>query len=438
MSFRLGVWLLLPAAAFAQAHATHGDAQLDALIADALARNPQVREAFAHYQAARARVPQATALPDPMLSVTQHARTPETRVGPQTTLVSVSQRFPWFGKLSDQGKLAAKRASVQAELYEARRAEVVRQLKLAYFDLRYIDRALAIAGEETELLEHYETFAQARYSQGAGLQQSVVKLQAEITRLLNRTRELERQRVDAESVVNTLRDRRPDEPIAPAGAAAPLVRPSALPDAQQLYALGREHRPEVAAAFLQIETEEKAIHLARRQYYPDFTVGAAWGNVIGRRDEAGRMSPPQGNGKDVYSVTVGVNIPIFRSKYDAGVLEASERFTASREAYRSVVDQVELSVRTIAFRIQTLDEQMALFERALIPQAQQALQSAETGYSTGVSGVLDLLDSERVLLDAKLGLARLESDYSKALAEMERAIGTAFPLEASAQPEVRP
>ena len=81
---------------------------------------------------------------------------------------------------------------------------------------------------------------------------------------------------------------------------------------------------------------------------------------------------------------------------------------------------------------------MALFERALIPQAQQALQSAETGYSTGVSGVLDLLDSERVLLDAKLGLARLESDYSKALAEMERAIGTAFPLEASAQPEVRP
>ncbi|MEZ5396186.1 MAG: TolC family protein [Bryobacterales bacterium] len=165
MLLRLGVWLLLPVAALAQTHSTYGDPHLAELIADALERNPQVREAFAHYQAARARVPQATALPDPMLSVTQHARTPETRVGPQTTLVSVSQRFPWFGKLSDQGKLAAKRASVQAELYEARRAEVVRQLKLAYFDLRYIDQALVIAGEETELLEHYETLAQARYSQ---------------------------------------------------------------------------------------------------------------------------------------------------------------------------------------------------------------------------------------------------------------------------------
>ncbi|MEZ5361059.1 MAG: TolC family protein [Bryobacterales bacterium] len=257
MLLRLGVWLLLPVAALAQTHSTYGDPHLAELIADALERNPQVREAFAHYQAARARVPQATALPDPMLSVTQHARTPETRVGPQTTLVSVSQRFPWFGKLSDQGKLAAKRASVQAELYEARRAEVVRQLKLAYFDLRYIDQALVIAGEETELLEHYETLAQARYSQGAGLQQSVVKLQAEITRLLNRTRELERQRVDAESVLNTLRDRQPDEPIAPA---TPTERPNVLPEAEELYAVGREHRPEITAAFLQIETEEKAIH----------------------------------------------------------------------------------------------------------------------------------------------------------------------------------
>lgn len=436
MLLRLGVWLLLPAAAVAQTYSSYGDPILAELLEDALERNPQVREAFAHYQAARARVPQATAFPDPMLSVTQHARTPETRVGPQTTTLSVSQRFPWFGKLSDQGKVAAKRAAVQGEMYEARRAEIVRQLKLAYFDLAFIDRALTITHEETELLDHYETLAQARYSQGEGLQQSVLKLQAEITRLLNRKRELESRRVDAEAVINTLRNRPPTETIAAVARLAEI--PKSGIDREKLYAVGRERRPEVNAAFLEIESEEKAVHLARRQYYPDFTVGASWGNVLGRRDEPGRMNPPPGNGKDVYSVTVGVNIPIFRSKYDAGVHEASERFTASREAYRGIVDQVELSVRSISFRIDTLQEQIALFEGALLPQAEQALESAETGYSTGVSGVLDLLDSERVLLDARLGLARLESDYMKALAEMERAIGTAFPLDEADQAEVRP
>ena len=43
--------------------------------------------------------------------------------------------------------------------------------------------------------------------------------------------------------------------------------------------------------------------------------------------------------------------------------------------------------------------------------------------------MLELLDSEEVLLDVRLGLARLETDYMKTLAEMERAIGSAFPLE---------
>ena len=135
------------------------------------------------------------------------------------------------------------------------------------------------------------------------------------------------------------------------------------------------------------------------------------------------------NGKDVYSVTVGVNIPIFRSKYEAGIQEATERFSAAREGYRDAVNQVELSVRSIGFRLETIDEQIALFERALLPQTEQALRSVESAYATGSSGVLDLLDSERTLLEARLGLARLETDYMKALAEMERAIGSAFPEE---------
>ena len=70
---------------------------------------------------------------------------------------------------------------------------------------------------------------------------------------------------------------------------------------------------------------------------------------------------------------------------------------------------------------------MALFANTLIPQAEQALRSSEAAYSTGTIGVLELLDSERVLLDSRLGLAQLDSDYRKSLAEMERAIGARFP-----------
>ena len=424
MLFLLCFSFLFPALVLAQPYTVNGDRRLEAFIKEALERSPDVRQSFARYQAGLQRIPQVTALPDPMLGFTQHIRSPETRVGPQTTVLSLSQRFPWFGKLSDRGKVAAKHAAGLAELHEASKAEVVRQVKLAYYDLSYIDRAITITREDELLLRHYEQLAQARYSQGVGLQQGIVKLQAEITRDLNRLTILKRQRVDAEAVLNTLRDYPAETPVS-------LVefpeRPKVQVNLSRLYASGRSARPEVKAAFLGIERDEKRIHLAKRQYWPDFTLGAAWGNVLGRKDEFGRLSPPENNGKDLYSLTFGVNIPLFRGKYDAGVREAVEGFSAARQAYRSTVNRVELSIRSLGFRIQSIQEQIDLFERALLPQAEQALRSTEAAYSTGTVGVIDLLDGERVLLEVRVGLARLATDYMKALAEMERAIGSPFP-----------
>lgn len=414
----------LPAYSQQAIYSDLGDVQLDSLIEDALSRNPGVRRAFGEYRAALQRIPQVTTLPDPMVGVTQYARSPETRVGPQNTMLSISQRFPWFGKLSDRGKVAAKEAAALEQAYEAEKSELVRRVKLAYFDLGYVDRAIEVVNEDLELLRHFETLAQARYSQGVGLQQAVVKLQAEITRDRNRLEILSRQRTDAEAALNTLLDRPPQRPIARVALPSP---PKTNIDYERLYAVGRENRPEVKGAFFRIEKNEKGIHLARREYWPDVTVGAGYVYVNGRQDPAGKENPPPDNGKDVYSFSVGVNLPIFRRKYDAGVLEASERFLAARDGYRDLINSVEVSVRSIGFRIGTIQNQIDLFENALLPQADQALRSSESAYSTGTLGVLDLLDSERVLLDVRLGLAQLRSDYLKSLSEMERAIGVAFP-----------
>ena len=85
-------------------------------------------------------------------------------------------------------------------------------------------------------------------------------------------------------------------------------------------------------------------------------------------------------------------------------------------------------MRSTGFALTTIKAQIALFENALVPQAEQALRATEEAYATGTTGVLDLLDSEEVLLDVRLGLARLRADYMQALADMERAIGAPFPL----------
>jgi outer membrane protein TolC len=427
-----GIWLILYAAGPLAAQSVLSNIQprfsarnpqLEALIEEALDRNPVIRQAFARYQASLRRMPQVSSLPDPMLNITQYLRSPETRVGPQTTMLSLSQKFPWFGKLSDKKNIAAKEAAASGYLYEAERAEIVKQVKTAYHSLGYVDRAIKITEEDLSVLEHYETLAQARYQQGIGLQQAVVKLQAEITRDQNRLEGLKSRRVDLEAVLNSLRDMPSRSPI---GEIPRQDRPRVEIDLDELYQVGRSNRPEVHAALLQIERNEKRILLARRNYWPDFTVGAGFTNVLGRSDPAGLLNPPDQNGKNIFSITVGANIPLSRGRYDAAVAEAAEDKIAAREGYRSIVNSIEASVRSVGFRIETLERRISLFENTLLPQAEQALRSTEAAYSTGTLGVLDLLDSERVLLEVRLGLAELDSNYMKSLAEMERAIGAPF------------
>ena len=130
------------AAAQTPNYATNGDPTLAALINEALRGNPRVRGAFHEYQAAQSRVPQAASLPNPTLSFTQHVRGPETRVGPQSSSVSLSQALPWFGMLSDRREIAAARVgNPERVLRGAKGLKSSARSKLAYYDLAYLDRA---------------------------------------------------------------------------------------------------------------------------------------------------------------------------------------------------------------------------------------------------------------------------------------------------------
>ena len=88
---------------------------------------------------------------------------------------------------------------------------------------------------------------------------------------------------------------------------------------------------------------------------------------------------------------------------------------------------MESEVRAISFRIETIRSQLRLYERTLLPQVEQALESTLDAYSNGAAEVTGLLEIQRLLLDAQLGAARLRADYLKAAADLERVIGSPLP-----------
>ena len=399
------------------------DPLLGEFIRTAIDSNPSIQTAYARYRAALQRVPQQTALPDPALTFGRFLRSVETREGPQLSTLTLSQRFPWFGKLDLKGKIAIKRAAAQFRLFRAREREVAAGVKRAFYDVAYLDRALEIVREEQSLLDHYENLAQARYASGKGHQQEVIRIQAEISRTMSRLELLRQQRQSAAARLNSLSDQPPEKPVPRLQLPAPAKVEIHL---EELYELGARHRQELNGAMARIEATEQGVELAKKSFWPDVTLSAGTVNVGGLPPQD-LLPAPRPGGKNAYNLSVSINIPLRRHKYRAEVMEAAENLIAERSTYRDLRNRIQLSIRDLAVRIQTLWRQMDLFERVLIPQTREALRSAESGYRNGQLGALELLDSERSLLETQVLQARYEADYMQALAEMEQAVGTRYP-----------
>src|SRR5215475_608373 len=148
--------------ASAQSPATPGDSissasqapptqlTLDWLMQEAFRRNPEIRAGMREVDAKRARVPQAGALPDPIVMFGQNN---EGNVTPFTTLgkfdfsevyLGFTQEFPLFGKRGLKERVASSEADAQWWEYDFARKQVISNLKATYYDLHYSTKAMEI------------------------------------------------------------------------------------------------------------------------------------------------------------------------------------------------------------------------------------------------------------------------------------------------------
>ena len=343
------------------------------LVVEVLDRNPDLARLAAAAEAAGQRAPQSGSLPDPALSVTGYALPPETRVGPQRFAIGLSQRFPWSGKRSLREQQALEGAAAARAELDARRLVLVTEVRRILYELAYLDAQEGAIREDRATLVHFEELARARYASGFGLQQAPIKLQAEITKDDNRLLELEGRRIGLLAQLNALRDRPAGTPVE----APPL--PGELPDLgldlATLRGIALETRPELRRARALVEASRAGSEIAELEYRPDFTLGLGYTLVDRRQDVAGRLNPPEGNGDDVLGLTLGVSLPIWRSRLEAGVGEAAAREAAAEQELRVAATAVDQALADLVERLPLLRRQIGLFESLLAPQAEEALRS---------------------------------------------------------------
>jgi outer membrane protein TolC len=384
---------------------------LDDIIREALEKNPAIQSAYYGVEALRRRVPQARSLPDPTLSVGwMGSIRPFTvqRDDPSSyRSVGAMQTLPYPGKRALRGEIASKEADAAQWDYEAVRRRITADVKAAYYDYFFYDRALQVTARNQDLLTKLSQISEARYRVGKGIQQDVLKSQVEISLLLQRQTTLEQQRALAQARLNSLMGRSPESAL---GAPADIQAAGLSYTLNQLYGLARQRDPQVNREQQMVARNQLAVNLAQKDFRPDLSIGYMYQQ---------RPAMP-----DMHGLTFSVNLPVFyKSKQREAVGEATEQALSAERSRDSRINELYFELKEQYLAAKASEQLLALYSQAVVPQSSLALESSMSAYQTGAADFITVLGNFSNVLDYETNYYRELANYQTALARMEALVG---------------
>lgn len=394
-------------------------ADLELYLAFGLEHSARLRTAFEAWRATTERVEQASTLPDPRLSFGEFIEEVQTRTGPQQRRLGLSQAFPWPGKLDAKANLATRQAEGAWEQVEQVRLRAARRIEETFHEYAFLARELAITTELLGLMQGLEPVVQGRIRGGAG-QEDLLRLQVEIGRL--------------EDDVASITQRRPalSARLADAmnmplrGGAEPLPLPELIappPSSRDTTALVEQalsSSPRLAVLERRLEAAQAAEELTKYKRRPEF---AARVDYIDTGDALGGGT--QGSGDDPLFVGISLSLPVWTSSYSAAEREARHSVRAARSRLEDARSTLNADINEEVYRVDDSQRRLQLYRESLIPRARESLQLTTVSYRAGSASVLDLLDSERALLEFELSYWRACREYLQGEARLTELLGGA-------------
>ena len=409
---------------------------LDSLIARALVTSPSIRAATARLDAARAHVAPAGLRADPMLMVGVQnlpVSDPGFRDDMTMKMLGISQSVPYPGKLRLQRRTAEHELTAAHAGVDQARLVVARELRSAYYDLIFTDQALEIVRRNQEMLAALIPVSEAHYSSGTGAQADVLRLRVEAARLADEATVLSEERRAALARLNAALNQPSDVPIGrptiPERIRRAAVRDSArsitfvspalgsrvanspIPTLDSLQSLAIRQNPALRAHEAMIAAQATRAELARKEHLPDFDLSLQYG----QRDRF----------VDMVSAIVSIPLPLQKGrKQDAQAAEVRSELAALEAEHHTMRNELAAKVVELHGALERGRSQLALYVKAILPQARAALSSATTGYQVGRVDFISLLEAQATVFQYETQYHRALTDFAKTLALLEEQVGS--------------
>ncbi len=421
-AFLVWLWVMVlwpPASVPAAQGATALPPDLKAFIAQALAANPEIKEKSQIKTASREAIRPAGALDDPNLSFNILALPVDTWSFNDWDMtqkqIALSQKFPFPGKRRLRSEVAQEQTRSDEFSLQDKVNEIRTRVIQGYWDLSLAYAGYDITQKNKQWWEQVVQVAEARYGVGQVLQADVLQAQVELGSYLDRLLKWRQRQESLHADLNALRSQPPNTSI-----------PRPQPLQARLLTLKLDDllteavtQPRLQALKALVAKQEKAVALARKDFFPDFNVGLAYGF---REDKYPRERP------DFFSSSVGINVPLWQgAKLKPRVREQQARQGAAQDAYQAAVDRTTAAVKDRYEILQRLADQIRLYGQGIIPQARQAAEAALAAYQAGPMDFSRLTQNFIALYAAELQLQEYLKDFENTWAELEWLVARDLP-----------
>ena len=320
--------------------------------------------------------------------------------------LTVEQRF------SMSGILANRRNAAEAEAQRLR-AEVDRvgldvalQAANAFLMLRERREMARVLDEQHLLAQQFVRAALARFSSGSGGQSAVVRAEIEVARLAGAQRAIAAEVRAAEAMLNTTLAR-------PADASVSVLEVSAFaelpPSSQSVIETALARRPELRAGRAEISRARADVSVMRSMFAPMAMVRT--GAAYTMSDGAGWM------------LMVGISIPIWRGRLNAGVAEAEAMVEMSRADLQAMQRMIEGEAASSRALVIASRERVLALRDAVIPRARLAMELTLAEYSAGQLPLVSVVEAAQALWTAQGDLVSAEFNLGAAHVRLRRATG---------------
>ncbi|MCD6487498.1 MAG: TolC family protein, partial [Syntrophobacterales bacterium] len=294
--------------------------------------------------------------------------------------------------------------------------DVIRQVKVAYFNILLAKKFFTVADEAVKNLESHVRDAQHFYDQGMIPYNDLLKSKVALANAVqNRTRA--ETKVDmAVSSLNML-------------LSLDLNKKTEIEDISNIASLSYDlkdltdeavrSRPELRALQIALQNADNAVRLAKSSYYPEVSL---IGNYEQQGDNPGANNNDYGNRYNA-SATMQARWKFFEwGKTKADVRKYLHEKKAIAERLKGAKDSIELDVKNAFLNLQV--------SRKNICTAEESLGQAKENYRITNLQYQQQMTTSTEVLDARTFLSQAETNYYGALygymiseAELERAVG---------------